>query len=313
MISANSVKEAADFITAHTRYSPTVGLILGSGLGELANEISGADVIDYGDVPNFPPTTVPGHAGQLLLGRCEDCAVALLCGRPHYYEGYSMAQIGFPVHVLAEIGCRSLIVTNAAGGLNPTFRASDLMLITDHINLPGMVGANPLIGNQYEGAGERFVAMSDAYDPRLAELALRAARNAGLTMRRGVYVMVSGPNYETSAELRFLRAIGGDAVGMSTAPEVVVARQRGMRVLGISCITNAAHGREPSAGASQAFEGETMANTAGQHPALTHAEVLEQGRAMLPRLAILLRELMRLLAQETEPQIADGTQPKREK
>lgn len=314
-----SVEEAAAFVLAHTRHRPTVGLILGSGLISLADEIARPDVIGYQDMLSFPRPTVPGHSGDLIVGELEGRTIAALRGRPHFYEGYAMDQIGLTARLLRAIGCEILIATNAAGGLNPSFHAGDLMLIADHINLPGMIGFNPLMGDSsraVEGWGDRFVSMAGAYDPRLATLALAAAKEANLALRSGVYAMVCGPSYETDAELRFLRAIGADAVGMSTAPEVVVARQLGMRALGISCITNTAiseasfadlgiansPGGETSSGRSRNDGPHSVAPspTADGHSQLTHAEVLEQGHATLPRLATLLRVFLRHLAREND-------------
>jgi purine-nucleoside phosphorylase len=213
-----------------------VGLILGSGLGELAERIEGAVRTPYQDVPGMPRPGVAGHAGEVVLGRLGGQSVAALRGRVHLYEGHTPAAVAFGVRVLRALGCDTLIVSNAAGGLNPAFAVGDLMAIDDHVFLPGLAGASPLIG----AAGERFVSMTSAYDPALIELAVARANALGFVLRRGVYAMVAGPSYETSAELRLLRTIGADAVGMSTAPEVVVARQLGMRVLGVSCITNMA-------------------------------------------------------------------------
>ncbi|MBI2955546.1 MAG: purine-nucleoside phosphorylase [Chloroflexi bacterium] len=289
--------EAGELILAQTPYRPRIGLILGTGLGEVAEVINNADIISYDTVPGFPRLTVEGHVGELIIGELEGWVAAAMHGRPHFYEGYSMAEIAFPVRVLRAIGCEVLIVTNAAGGLNPSFQAGDLMLIDDHINLPGMAGFNPLAGPGIEGVGPRFVSMDSAYDPRLIELATGAARNAGITVRNGVYAMVGGPSYETKAELRFLRAIGADAVGMSTAPEVVVARQCSMRVLGISCITNVAIQQDTGAHSQRAQSQHTMEADAG-HSGLTHGDVLAQGRTMVPKLAALLRGFLRRLPRQ---------------
>ena len=221
--------------------APTVGLVLGSGLGELAGRVEAPSVTPFRSVPGLPSASVAGHAGELVVGRLAGQAVAALRGRVHMYEGHTAEVVVRPIRLLHALGCTTLIVTNAAGGLNPTFRVGDLMAIVDHVFLPGLAGQNPLIGQP----GERFVSMVGAYDAGLIELADAAARAAGFGLRRGVYAMVSGPSYETPAELRLLRAVGVDAVGMSTAPEVVVARQLGMRVLGVSCITNQANPDAP--------------------------------------------------------------------
>jgi len=229
--------EAAARAVERGRIAPTVGLVLGSGLGELGERIEGAARTPFGALPGLPTASVAGHAGELVVGRLAGQAVAAMRGRVHMYEGHAAEVVARPVRLLRALGCTTLIVTNAAGGLNPAFRVGDLMAITDHVFLPGLAGHNPLIGQP----GERFVSMVGAYDPGLIELALAAAAAAGFELYRGVYAMVSGPSYETLAELRLLRTLGVDAVGMSTAPEVVVARQLGMRVLGVSCITNQAN------------------------------------------------------------------------
>ncbi len=242
MIDAAKLKEATEFVARRATVRPRVGLILGSGMAAVTDGVVDAQTIPYGLIPNLPQPTVPGHPGELVVGRLGGGAVAALRGRVHFYEGYGPAELGYPVRLLRALGCEILVVTNAAGALNPAFALGDLMLIRDHIFLPGLAGANPLAGSS--GFGEpRFVDMADAYDSGLAARARRAAERRGIPIRDGVYVMVAGPSYETPAELRFLRSIGGDAVGMSTCPEVVVARQLGMRVLGVSVITNAAFSR----------------------------------------------------------------------
>jgi purine-nucleoside phosphorylase len=219
---------------ARGAHEPSVGLILGSGLGALAEAIEEPARTPFGEVPGMPASTVHGHAGRFVVGRLAGRAVAAMQGRIHTYEGHAAHVVARPVRLLHALGCTTLIVTNAAGGLNRAFRVGDLMAITDHLYLPGLAGQNPLIGQP----GERFINMVGAYDPALIELASRSAERSGFELRRGVYAMVAGPSFETPAELRLLRTVGVDAVGMSTAPEVVVARQLGMRVLGLSCITN---------------------------------------------------------------------------
>jgi purine-nucleoside phosphorylase len=218
------------------------GIVLGSGLGDLARSVEAASAISYAEIPGMPQTAVAGHAGLLLLGEVEGVPCALLAGRAHFYEGHSMAEATFGVRLLAALGADTLILTNAAGGLNPAYGAGEAMLITDHIFLPGLAGFHPLRGPNDDHVGPRFPAMVGAYDQRLRALALEAAAELGgaLRVHQGVYVMVSGPSYETSAELRFLRLAGADAVGMSTCPEVAVARHAGLRVLGISLIANRA-------------------------------------------------------------------------
>lgn len=216
--------------------APRYALILGSGLGTLADEIQDPQVVEYSEIPHFPVSTVPGHAGRLVLGMLAGKPVAAMQGRFHYYEGYSMQAVTFPVYVLQALGCRSLMVTNACGGLNRDFRAGDLMLITDHVNiLP-----NPLIGPNYDELGPRFPDMSQPYDRDYRRLAAEVAEELRIPLKEGVYLAISGPSYSSPAELRMLITLGADAVGMSTIPEVIVANYLGMRVLGISCITDMA-------------------------------------------------------------------------
>ncbi len=229
------VEKAADFIRSRTKVKPKVAIILGTGLGALANEIGDKEIISYSQIPAFPTSTVIGHAGQLALGTIGRKSVLAMQGRFHRYEGYSMEEVTFPVRVMKCLGAETLIISNAAGGMNPLFEAGDLMLISDHINL---MGDNPLIGVNDERLGPRFPDMSEPYDRKLIALAEEVAREERIKVQKGVYVAVTGPNLETAAEYRFLRLIGADAVGMSTVPEVIVAIQSGMRVLGISCLTD---------------------------------------------------------------------------
>ena len=241
----DQVQEAAAYIRARAARQPAIAIILGSGLGDLAHDVRDAIALPYAEIPHFLQSTVRGHAGRLLIGTLEDTAVVMMQGRFHFYEGYTLSALTLPVRVMHALGAQKLIVTNAAGGINPAYRPGDFMLIRDHINLPGLIGANPLMGPNDERLGERFPTVARAYDARLRKLASEvAAGHAGTTLHEGIYVMLSGPFFETAAELRFLRTIGADAVGMSTAPEVVVARHEGMRVLGISLITNMATGDE---------------------------------------------------------------------
>jgi purine-nucleoside phosphorylase len=270
------IREAVDFIAKRTSLRPRVGLVLGSGLSSLAAEVAQPVVIPYPDIPHFVPTSVEGHAGELVLGLLQDCPVIIMRGRVHYYEGHTMQQITFPIRVMWALGIKYLIVTNAAGGLNPSFRAGDLMLLTDHIGLANMVGLNPLHGPNDPEIGPRFPDMSQVYDSALRELTLQAAADLGITLRQGVYIMLSGPSFETPADLRFLRLIGADAVGMSTVPETTVARHAGIRVLGISGISNEAN-LEP--GAAE----------------LSHEEVLEAGKALTAKLVPLIKEVLRRL------------------
>ncbi|AVX30493.1 purine-nucleoside phosphorylase [Carboxydocella thermautotrophica] len=234
--------EAVEYIRRHTDYLPEIALILGSGLGALAEEIEEAVTIPYRELPHFPVSTVEGHAGRLVLGKLKGKTVVAMQGRFHYYEGYSMGEVTFPVRVMKLLGARQLFVTNAAGGINREFKPGDLMLITDHINL---MGSNPLIGPNWDDFGPRFPDMSAAYSARLQEIADRVAASQGFKLQRGVYAAMTGPSYETPAEIRYLAKIGADAVGMSTVPEVIVANHSGMEVLGISCITNMAAGILP--------------------------------------------------------------------
>ncbi len=218
-----------------TPVSPEVGIILGTGLGGLATAIDAVATIDYSDLPGFPPATVESHSGRLIFGRLAGHSVMAMQGRFHYYEGYSMGEITFPVRVMRALGIGTMIVSNACGGINPLYRRCDLMVIDDHINL---IGDNPLIGPNDDRFGPRFPDMSEPYSRELIALAEDAAIQAGIRLQKGTYVAVSGPNLETRAEYRFLRTIGADVVGMSTVPEVIVARQMGMRVLGISIVTD---------------------------------------------------------------------------
>lgn len=261
---------AAEFVQARTRHQSRLALVLGSGLNELADQVQAADVIPFDDIPHFHAPTVVGHVGRLVIGELAAVPVAVLQGRLHYYEGYSLAEVTFPIRMLKALGIRVLILTNAAGGIRPTFQAGDLMLIEDHINLLGLGGANPLRGPNDEAIGPRFPDMSQAYDRELRLLALEEAAASGIDLQRGVYGGLAGPTFETPAEVRFLRLIGVDAVGMSTVPEVIVARHCGLRVLAISLISNRA-----------ISELDTEA-------VVSHEEVLAAGRAALPRLARLL-------------------------
>jgi purine-nucleoside phosphorylase len=235
----NKLEESLKFLFNQADLVPEIGLILGSGLGMLAEEIEQEAVIPYRDIPHFPQSTVEGHKGRFVIGRLAGKAVWCMQGRFHYYEGYTMQQITYPIRVLQLAGASKLLVTNASGGINERFRAGSLMLIEDQINL---MGNNPLIGANLDIFGPRFPDMSEAYDRTLLEKVYSALRQDGIELHRGVYAGVSGPSYETPAEIRYLRAIGADAVGMSTVPEVIVANHGGMKVVGLSCITNMAAG-----------------------------------------------------------------------
>ncbi|MDR1568632.1 MAG: purine-nucleoside phosphorylase [Streptococcaceae bacterium] len=237
----DKLNETLTYLQARGVGKVDLGLILGSGLGELADEINSTVRIDYANIPHFQKTTVTGHAGCLIYGELSGKQVLLMQGRFHFYEGYSMAEITYPVRLMTKLGARGLIVTNAAGGVNAAFKPSDLMLISDHINYNGQ---NPLIGENAEAFGTRFPDMSAAYDKEYRQIAKKAASQLDIDLVEGIYMFFSGPSYETPAEIRFARTIGADAVGMSSVPEVIVARHSGLRVLGISAISNYASGMQ---------------------------------------------------------------------
>jgi purine-nucleoside phosphorylase len=232
--------QAAQLIRARTSLSAQVGIVLGSGLGGLADALDERVAIPYEDIPGWPRSTVPGHGGQLVIGRLEGVPVVTQKGRAHFYEGYGLDQVTFPIRVMKRLGVETVILTNAAGGINPAFAVGDVMLLHDHINFVGLAGHNPLVGPNDESFGVRFVPMTNTYDRDLRILAQAAAADAGLTLHQGVYVCVAGPVFETPAEIRMLRLLGADAVGMSTVHEVIAARHAGMRVLAFSGITNKA-------------------------------------------------------------------------
>lgn len=231
----NKILKSADYIREKIAIAPKYGLVLGSGLGDFADNIDNPVVIPYGDIPNFPISTAPGHKSQLVIGELEGKPVVCMQGRFHYYEGYTMQEVTYPIRVMKELGVEKVILTNACGGLNPEFTPGDLMVIEDHIN---SMGDNPLIGPNMEEYGPRFLDMSQPYDQELIKLAHEAAKERGIDLKQGVYISYSGPSFETAAEIRKFRSDGGSAVGMSTVPEVIVARHCGMSVLAISCITN---------------------------------------------------------------------------
>jgi purine-nucleoside phosphorylase len=252
-------------------------MILGSGLNPLAQAVEGGALIPYEGIPHFPVPTVEGHIGRLVLGRLANTTVMIMQGRVHFYEGYPIQQVVFPVRVMQVMGIETLIVTNAAGGLDPAYRPGDLMLIADHINLMGMAGANPLFGPNDAMLGPRFPDMSHAYDPDLRRIAREVASENDIPLHEGIYVGLAGPSFETPADIRFLRLIGADAVGMSTVPEVTVARHGGIRVLGVSGISNVALA-DPMPGQEA-----------------SHEEVLAAGQQIVPRLtALVLGALARL-------------------
>jgi len=274
---AERVAEATRAIKARGALQPRVALILGSGLGDLADSIDAPVAVPFREIPNFPVSTVAGHAGQMVLGTLDSTPVAAMRGRVHYYEGYSLRDVTFPVRVMRRLGAEVLIVTNAAGGLNESFETGDLMALTDHLNIMGMAGQSPLVGPDEPELGVRFLDMLSAYDADLRALAQKAATEHGFVLREGVYAMVGGPAYETMAEIRFLQRGGADAVGMSTIPEVIVARHEGMRVLGISAITDMAVGHDAA-------------------PTITHADVLAAAERIKPRFAAVIRGVLASLA-----------------
>jgi purine-nucleoside phosphorylase len=274
-VTLQQIDETADAIRARTAYKPRVGIILGSGLNDLANSVQKADVIPYGELPNWPRSTVQGHAARLVLGELEGQTVMVMQGRIHFYEGYSMSQITLPVRVMQRLGLEMMFVTNAAGGVNPDFVPGDVMLITDNLNMVGMTGANPLIGPNIDELGPRFPDMSRQYDPELMTLARKAASENKIVLREGVYCGLSGPSYEGPADLRFLRMAGTDSVGMSTVSEVIVARHGGLRVLGLSGISNKAN-----------LDGSTVT---------THEEVMEAGKVITPKIETIIRGVLRAL------------------
>lgn len=271
------IEAAAKSIQNNTGYHPQIGLVLGSGLSALAEAVQKPDIISYADIPHWPQSTVPGHSGRLVIGELENKPVIVQQGRAHFYEGYSMAQITLPVRVMHKLGVHTIIVTNAAGGINEAFTPGDLMLITDHINFLGLAGNNPLRGPNDDTVGPRFLPLTHAYDKGLREIARKTAVQNNLQLQEGVYAYVAGPSFETPAELRFLHTIGADAVGMSTIPTVIAARYLGMRVLGISSITNKAI-LDPNTDLT-----------------VSHEEVLETGQLIIPQLTTLLRGVLRQL------------------
>lgn len=229
------INESVEYINGKIDKQPSIGLILGSGLGKMADELNDPIIIPYREIPNFPIATAPGHEGRLVIGECRGKIIFCLQGRLHYYEGYSMQEVTYPIRIMQKMGIGKVIITNAAGGLNPDFIPGDLMVIDDHINF---MGDNPLIGKHYDELGERFVDMSKPYDSQLIELAHEAAKDMGISLRQGAYVGYTGPSFETASEIKAFHLLGGSAVGMSTVPEVIVANQAKIKVLAITCVTN---------------------------------------------------------------------------
>jgi purine-nucleoside phosphorylase len=267
--------EVAGAIRNRTNERPKIAIILGSGLGSLADSIENPAIISFNELPHWPASTVPGHAGRLVIGRLEGQSVMVMQGRIHFYEGYTLQQVTLPIRVMQRFGIETLVVTNAAGAVNPEFMPGDLMLITDHINFMGLAGFNPLYGPNIDELGPRFPDMSQAYDRDLLKSAREAAAEVSVELREGIYIGLSGPSFEGPADLRFLKLIGADAVGMSTVSEVTVARHGNTRVLGISGISNKAN-----------LDGRSVT---------THEEVLEAGRVIAPKMERLIRFILRKL------------------
>ncbi len=275
MYHRDDYRQAAASIRACTSLEPAIGLVLGSGLGNLANSLGGRTVVPYSDIDGWPQSTVHGHQGNLVIGEFQGHVVAAQQGRAHFYEGYSMQEVTFPIRVMKELGIHTVILTNAAGGVNASYQVGDIMLLEDHINFPGMAGANPLMGPNDESLGVRFVGMSQTYDRQLRQRALEVAAQHGIPLHSGVYFGLSGPFFETPAEIRMIRILGGDAVGMSTVNEVLVARHAGMRVMACSGITN---------GTIDAVDSDQDIN---------HEAVLEAGEVIVPRLTTILKGVLR--------------------
>jgi len=263
-LTMQQIDQAADLVRSKIQVHPKTGIILGSGLGDLVDLVKDADIVAAGDIPNWPVSTVLGHAGRVVAGMIGKAPVLVLQGRAHFYEGYDMSQVTLPIRVMKRLGIENLIVTNAAGAIHPQFEPGDVMLITDHINMIGMGGNNPLRGPNLNEFGERFPDMSQAYNRQYMEVARQAAKQADFHLWEGVYTCLAGPSFETPADLRFLRIIGADAVGMSTVPEVIVAHHSGIKVLGLSGISNKAN-----------LDGSTVT---------THEEVLQAGKVIGPKL-----------------------------
>lgn len=277
MNSAEPLVSAAEVIRSRIQHQPTIGLVLGSGLGGLADTLEDRVIIPFDEIPGWPPSTVHGHAGQLVIGKLEGQMVVAQQGRAHFYEGYTMKQVTYSIRVMHTIGVKTLVLTNAAGGLNTTFSVGDVMLINDHINFIGMAGNNPLVGPNDDTVGPRFLGMSQTYDRALRECAHDVVKTSGLMLREGIYAALAGPSFETPAEIRMLRMMGADAVGMSTVHEVLVARHAGMRVMAFSGITN------------------TCIDRIDTDHDTNHEEVLDAGKVIVPRLTSILRGVLRAM------------------
>lgn len=268
-VTLKEIDEATRFISSKIKVQPKVGLVLGSGLGGLADDVEEAVVIPFGEIPHWPVSTIQGHAGRLLIGSLYGKPAMVMQGRVHYYEGYSMDQVTFPIRVMQRLGVELIILTNAAGAIAPDYQPGDVMVLKDHIALIGMAGLNPLRGPNLDEFGERFPDMSQPYDHELIEVSKKVAVGLKINLHEGVYVCLSGPSFESPADLRFLRIIGADAVGMSTVPETIVARHGKTRVLGFSGISNKAN-----------LDGSTVT---------THEEVLQAGKLIVPKLTGIIR------------------------
>lgn len=262
--------ESVNYIKEQIPFEPEIGMILGSGLGVLAEEVENPTVIPYNEIPNYPVSTVQGHKGQFVVGTLEGKKVIIMQGRFHFYEGWNMDQVTLPVRCMKLLGIKTMFVTNASGGVNENFKVGDLMFIRDHINF---MGTNPLMGANLEEFGPRFPDMSYGYNPELLEMGQRVAEELGIPTQKGIYVAVTGPSYETPAEIKAFRTLGADAVGMSTVPEVIVANHMGIKVLGISCITNMAAGVLPQP--------------------LDHSEVMETAEITKPKFIKLVRGIVK--------------------
>jgi len=274
-VTIKEIDDATNFIRSKAKISPKIGLVLGSGLGGLADDVQNAVVIPFGEIPHWPVSTIQGHASRLLIGSLYGKPAMVMQGRVHYYEGYSMDQVTFPIRVMQRLGVELIILTNAAGAIRPEYQPGDVMVLNDHIALIGMAGLNPLRGPNLNEFGERFPDMSQPYDREIIKLAKKVAADKGITLHEGIYVCLSGPSFESPADLRFLRLIGADAVGMSTVPETIIARHGRTRVLAFSGISNKAN-----------LDGSTET---------THEEVLEAGKLIVPKLTGIIRGVIEAL------------------
>lgn len=268
----NDIDLTSKFIQKNLSKPPKIGLVLGSGLGDLADQVKDPIILQYKDIPNWPLSTIPGHKGRLVMGNLFGVPALVMQGRTHYYEGYSMDQVTLPIRVMQRLGIETIILTNAAGAINPDYAPGDVMVLVDHIGLIGMVGPNPLRGPNLDEFGERFPDMSQVYDREWISRVRKIAKNNHIKLHEGVYICLSGPSFETPADLRFLKIIGADAVGMSTVPEAIIARHGRTRLLAFSGISNKAN-----------LDGNTET---------THEEVLEAGKQIVPKLTILIKNFL---------------------